>query len=133
MGSTNATSVICPIGSFCPVASKIPTPCTGGSYCDRTGLDVPTFECKEGYYCTLEASQANPTDGVTGNICPKGNYCPRGSKTPKQCPIGTYLNTTENVYVLSLLLKIPFNCSSNIIFICLYYRTILRFDFHIHL
>ena len=105
MGSTNATSVICPAGSFCPVASETPTPCTGGSYCDRTGLDTPTFECKEGYYCTLGASQANPTDGVTGNVCPKGNYCPRGSTVPQQCPIGTYLNTTENVYVFYYLLN----------------------------
>lgn len=99
-GSNNSTAIICPVGSFCPDASKIPILCTGGSYCDQTGLAKPTFECREGFYCTLEASVSNPTDNRTGNVCPKGYYCPRGSSVPMSCPIGTFLNSTENMYVI---------------------------------
>lgn len=42
------------------------------------------------------AMEAKPTDGVTGDICPNGTYCPRGSDAPKNCPIGTFLNSTGN-------------------------------------
>lgn len=96
-GAMNATAIICPIGHFCPNGSIEATPCTKGHYCDRQGLIKPTFKCKEGFYCTLRASQYNPTDNITGNECPKGNYCPLGSSSPSLCPVGTFLNTTRNV------------------------------------
>lgn len=47
-----------------------------------------------GYYCTLQASVSNPTDGVTGNICPMGHYCPTGSAGPIACESGYFLNVT---------------------------------------
>lgn len=87
----------CPVGSFCPNASAVPTMCTGGHFCPDERLATPKYECKEGYYCILNASRADPTDNVTGNICPTGSYCPRGSFKHNPCPIGTYLNSTGNV------------------------------------
>jgi len=32
----------------------------------------------------------NPTDGVTGKICPMGYYCPEGATVETACPIGTF-------------------------------------------
>ena len=32
----------------------------------------------------------------TGNICPLGSYCPENSGAPRECPAGTYMNTTGN-------------------------------------
>lgn len=96
LGTVNVT-LPCPVGSFCPNASKEPTKCTGGHFCPVQKIALPRYECKEGYYCTLEAIRADPTGGLTGDICPTGSYCPRGSVSPTPCPIGTYLNSTENV------------------------------------
>lgn len=39
------------------------------------GLANVSGSCKRGYYCTLGAKQRDPTDGITGNICPAGRYC----------------------------------------------------------
>ena len=43
-----------------------------GQYCESSGSSS-TSDCKEGYYCTQNATSDSPTDGVTGNICPPGN------------------------------------------------------------
>jgi len=47
-----------------------------------------------GYYCIGGAYTSNPTDGVTGDICPRGGYCPVGTDIPVSCPAGTYNNET---------------------------------------
>ena len=65
-------------------------------------LSKPTHECEAGWYCTSTAIHPQPTDNITGNICPKGSYCPRGSRAPERCPIGTFLNTTGNRYTTTL-------------------------------
>lgn len=39
------------------------------------GLSVPSGECTAGFYCKGGAVLPNPTDDVTGNICPAGTYC----------------------------------------------------------
>ena len=56
-----------------------------------------------GFYCTLLATEPAPTDGVTGNICPRGNYCPEGSDTPTPCPTGTYLDAEQSSNVTECL------------------------------
>lgn len=48
----------------------------------------------EGYYCTINSTKKNPTDGVTGNECPIGHYCPKGSHAPIACSNGTFMNIT---------------------------------------
>lgn len=40
-----------------------------------TGLASVTGPCKQGYYCSLNAIREDPTDGVTGDVCPAGRYC----------------------------------------------------------
>ena len=68
--------------------------CDGGYYCASAGLSKVTDQCKEGYYCSRNASVNNPTDKTTGDICPIGHYCPRGSDRPWPCQNGTYMNQT---------------------------------------
>lgn len=76
--------------------SASPIPCPAGTYCQTAGLDNSTAECQEGYFCTLGAKKQNPTDGITGDICPAGFYCPAGSTAPTACGIGTFSPSTGN-------------------------------------
>ncbi|XP_062417147.1 signal peptide, CUB and EGF-like domain-containing protein 1 [Pungitius pungitius] len=46
--------------------------------------------CFSGYYCVGGATEAKPTDGETGSICPPGAYCVEGSGEPDLCPSGTF-------------------------------------------
>ncbi|XP_068507464.1 platelet endothelial aggregation receptor 1-like [Syngnathus scovelli] len=46
--------------------------------------------CSPGYYCKGGATEAKPTDGETGSICPSGTYCVEGSGEPQLCPAGTF-------------------------------------------
>ena len=78
------------------LGSASPIPCPAGKYCQTPGLDNYTGECQEGYYCTLGASQANPTDGSTGDRCPAGYYCPAGSSVPIACSMATFSPSTGN-------------------------------------
>lgn len=39
------------------------------------GLALPMGPCSPGFYCVGGATEARPTDGQTGNICPPGTYC----------------------------------------------------------
>ena len=68
--------------------------CDGGKYCERQGLTNYTGECTEGYYCESGANVSEPTDGVTGDICPVGSYCPTGTTLPLPCDDGWYMNHT---------------------------------------
>lgn len=86
----------CPVSHYCPNGSALPLACDPGKYCSREELSEPEFDCEAGHFCKSGAKEAKPTDGVTGDICPVGTYCPRGSDSPKNCPIGTYLNSTGN-------------------------------------
>ena len=48
--------------------------------------------CSAGYYCTSGAVRPDPTDGVTGNICPFHHICVEGTAVPEQCPDGYHAN-----------------------------------------
>jgi hypothetical protein len=67
-----------------------------GHYCAVHGLANVSGECNAGYYCTLGALLPNPTDGMTGDLCPPGHYCPVGTGTPDQCTPGSFTNATGN-------------------------------------
>lgn len=43
--------------------------------CCSKGLALPVGPCSPGYYCAGGATEARPTDGATGSICPTGTYC----------------------------------------------------------
>ena len=70
------------------------TACDGGMYCPSPGAISPAGNCSSRYYCVLNATTAQPTDGVTGDICPQGHYCPSGTALPLPCEDGTYAGTT---------------------------------------
>nr|XP_054760934.1 uncharacterized protein LOC129267226 [Lytechinus pictus] len=95
--SSNATGGQCSPGEFCPEGSIEPTSCTRGYYCEEYGMSNVTGPCDPGYYCTLGASEATPTDNVTGAVCPAGHYCPEATYDPIPCPAGYYVNTTRSV------------------------------------
>ncbi|XP_011927069.1 PREDICTED: SCO-spondin [Cercocebus atys] len=103
----------CPAGHYCPAstafASQFPCPrgtykpqrggfqqsdcipCEPGSYCLLPGLVAVSGPCSPGFHCTQGASVPNPTDGVTGDLCPPGHFCPQGSPQPAPCPPGSFL------------------------------------------
>ena len=57
-------------GTYCPEGSSQPTPCTPGSFCASDYLNQTTGLCDPGYYCTVNATVPNPTDGITGTKSP---------------------------------------------------------------
>ncbi|XP_072885876.1 uncharacterized protein [Hemitrygon akajei] len=85
-----ATGGKCQPGFYCPEGSVEPIPCPPGAYCNDSGLSEPSGKCSPGYYCAGGARQPQNTDGITGNICPRGSYCGPGSKKPTPCPPGTF-------------------------------------------
>ena len=106
----------CPVGFYCVTGSQYPQPCPrgtygnstglrrsqeclpcpGGHYCDGHGRSSPTGPCDAGFFCRSRASVSAPTDGITGDICPRGGFCPEGSTVQANCPLGTYGNSTGN-------------------------------------
>ena len=81
---------ICPIGHYCPRASKKPLDCKLGMYCAYPGQEVPTGNCTAGYFCNDTATVPDQF------VCPMGHYCPRGTGVPIPCPAGTFSNATKN-------------------------------------
>jgi hypothetical protein len=101
----------CPEGYYCPLGTTIPeacpegtysdvqylydsqacTPCPPGRYCPKRGLTKATEDCDEGFYCMGGSKRPEPTDKITGNLCPKTGYCPKGAEQPKPCEAGTYV------------------------------------------
>ena len=100
----------CPIGYYCGGSTSVPdkcpigyfggspmlrnlnqcTECWSGRYCSQAALTIPDGRCDPGYYCITRAIVPNPTDGITGALCPKGGVCPQGSVTAQPCLPGTY-------------------------------------------
>ena len=101
---------ICPAGFYCPLGTIVPEPCPEGTYSSTTGLTdsksctscpsgyycakknltAPEAQCDEGYYCIKGARRPEPSDNVTGAICPAGGYCEVGVTSPKSCPAGKF-------------------------------------------
>lgn len=48
------------------------------------------MQCDAGFYCILGATRPDPTDGITGKICPAGGYCLKGATSISSCPAGKY-------------------------------------------
>nr|XP_025037217.1 uncharacterized protein K04H4.2-like [Pelodiscus sinensis] len=66
-------------------------PCLPGHYCNSTGLQAPTGQCQEGFYCTLGSTIASiRIPDETGGPCPAGYFCPKGTAVPQACPAGSY-------------------------------------------
>eukprot|EP00347_Sterkiella_histriomuscorum_P024400 403331247 len=105
-GSTIATQNSCPMGSYCPEGSSVPTacpigtysnktnivaesdctPCDAGKFCRHRGATAPSSNCAAGYYCP----SGQETDQPENYECEAGYYCPEGYDEPVPCAIGTY-------------------------------------------
>ena len=105
----------CPEGHYCPAGVTVPDDCplgtwsastgltlasecqdcSGGHYCNGTGLTTPSGPCDAGYYCTAAAVTPTPTDGSTGDVCTIGHHCPEGTTSPIPCADGTYMSQTQ--------------------------------------
>lgn len=88
----------CKKGTFCPVGSHEPLPCTPGYYCETDKLASESGVCSAGYYCNGSTVHSHPVNQSNGDRCPKGNYCPVKSSYPTPCPPGTYADTEYNQF-----------------------------------
>lgn len=90
--TSTALQYACPPGTFGSVEGLEKdgdcTPCPGGSYCTGNGETTVSGVCSSGFYCTLSSSTPEPTNGIVGDVCPKGKYCPENSKEGQDCPKG---------------------------------------------
>ncbi|KAJ9462458.1 Cytadherence high molecular weight protein 2, partial [Diplonema papillatum] len=105
-GVLGGHGAVCPSGHHCPEETTVPiqclagtfnpstggqnisacSPCTGGFYCQGSGLSAVTAECSAGYYCPTGQFESMPT----AYLCSKGYYCPEGSASEQACAPGTY-------------------------------------------
>ena len=120
---TDYTIYSCPVGHYCPDGTEFdmqyPCPqgyyndlsqqralddckaCTPGKYCSGAGLDAPTGDCMQGWYCLGGARSDQPTDignytasnctcpsDLTGGQCQIGHFCPTGTSIPQACTGG---------------------------------------------
>ena len=88
---------LCPVGTFSSNLnnpdSRSCTKCSTGFYCGSKGMTSVGQEsekCDAGFYCISGAIRPDPTDGITGMICPKGGYCLKGATSVSSCPSGKY-------------------------------------------
>ncbi|KDO27716.1 hypothetical protein SPRG_22196, partial [Saprolegnia parasitica CBS 223.65] len=89
----------CPVGTFCPNATALPTPCEAGHYCASSDLQKAS-PCSPGFYCVQGSYTPTPTgqvvaNGIIGNECPAGTYCPAGTSNPIPCPSGTFSSVKQ--------------------------------------
>ncbi len=76
--------------------------CTGGKYCEVTGLKAVSGTCDAGYYCRERSSSKQPKEDSLKRFgpCPPGGfYCVQGSISPTPCPPGRY--APGNKFMLS--------------------------------
>lgn len=76
-----------------------------GSYCLLPGLAAVSGPCGAGFHCTRGSSVPNPTDGITGDLCPPGHFCPQGSPRPTPCPPGKSPAGERPQFILLLALE----------------------------
>ena len=94
-GSTSPSGEPCEPGFYCPPGANFALPCPPGEYCAGFALTSPSGFCDPGYYCIGSAITPQPTDGVTGDVCPMGHYCLGGSVNFTACPPGTFGRVTQ--------------------------------------
>lgn len=71
--------------------------CTGGYYCQETGLSKPSGGCEQGHWCQYGVNTKAPTgSGHTGvgDVCFAGHECPENTSYPIPCKNGYYASTT---------------------------------------
>ena len=99
------TPEICPVGTFCPNQTAIPSNCSAGTFQNSTGATSSNdcMACIPGNYCPV--GSVNPINCAAGtfkstsgastcDVCPKGQYCGVATVTPNNCSAGSYRSTT---------------------------------------
>ena len=89
---------MCKAGTFCPIGSARPSPCTPGYYCDSDRLSSESGLCSPGYFCNGSTIERQPVNRTYGDICPPGYFCELGSKTPNACRPGYFARGYANDY-----------------------------------
>ncbi|KAG7455700.1 SCO-spondin-like isoform X1, partial [Solea senegalensis] len=92
--SGSANQLPCPAGTYGNTSGLLEewqcSTCDPGMYCKGTGRTFPSGLCAAGFICVGRASEASPSDKLTGYPCPPGFYCSVGTSVPKPCPKGTF-------------------------------------------
>jgi len=83
------SSLLCPVGKYCPQGSSKPEPCPLGTYQSSSGHST-CRRCPAGYFCGVFSGTINPT------LCGQGNKCPSGSSEPTSCELGTYQDENDS-------------------------------------
>lgn len=105
----------CPAGTFQPsYYSQDCIDCYAGYYCPKDGMsEIYDYRCSAGYFCLGSATEKQPTDGVTGDICPVNKECgyqiihqmdckdgfislEEGLTQCETCPVGYYCDIQED-------------------------------------
>ena len=98
-GKTGYDIQPCPSGTFGSRTGLVSkgecTNCTAGSYCEGTGLAIPTGPCDPGHWCQVGVNTKAPDGNVhtgLGGICSTGHECPGNTSLPVPCLNGYYSN-----------------------------------------
>ncbi|XP_041849947.1 neurogenic locus notch homolog protein 4-like [Melanotaenia boesemani] len=82
--SADSQPVPCPKGTYNPSQGLTTTGqcllCPAGQFCGSEGLAEPSGWCAAGFLCLIGAKVPNPTDNITGSLCPSGVFCQQGLK-----------------------------------------------------
>lgn len=93
LSTGTAEPIQCPIGTYrTSVRGQTESDCsncTGGWFCNETGLTMPAGECDPGYYCPSKSSSKTEHD------CTEGHYCPQTTEYPVECPKGHFSSSTR--------------------------------------
>ncbi|XP_014845642.1 PREDICTED: uncharacterized protein LOC106919650 isoform X3 [Poecilia mexicana] len=85
--------VPCPKGTYSSSQGLISTGqclmCPAGHFCGSEGLVEPSGSCAAGFLCLMGAKVPNPSDNMTGSLCPPGIFCQRGLRAG-DCQAGFY-------------------------------------------
>ena len=97
------------LGKYCPSASPVPTSCSAGRVCSKSGLSEPDEDCHAGMYyifdtskfsnkiqmiCHLKGSSEMASKLFFSLLLFLGYWCDSGASIPndpnKKCPVGKY-------------------------------------------
>ena len=92
---------ICPLGSYCPAMSALPTSCPQFTYGDQLGLSNESCSghCPAGTYSVsvIAVDAADRSSSNCSGLCTLGQYCPWEATQPLPCPGGSYCPSTTTL------------------------------------
>lgn len=69
--SISASQIVCPVASYCPTGSSVPTICGNGTYGATTGLQTSLCSglCTEGYWCVQGPTYFVSLPSLSSSLC----------------------------------------------------------------